>query len=90
MSRRIWRFELTKEEGDIVMPINAEIISVLPCEPRWPTINIWAVVNPMNKTEHRHLRVTLTGQSLPDRPLLFLTTFLFQGVIYHVFEDPKR
>lgn len=87
MNKTIWKFplELTFRQS-IVMPVGAEILTVqiqneIPC--------LWALVNPDEVVEFRHIEIFATGTRFYDIivPRKYISTFqMGKGqLVYHAF-----
>lgn len=86
---KIYKYPLElKDLNEIDMPEQAEILSVqiqngIPC--------LWAKVNTDYPEEKRAIRIIGTGNSInPCEPLVFITTYQFEGLVFHVFEIPNE
>lgn len=86
--KTIYKYQLeSKSLNEIELPEHAEILSVqiqndIPC--------LWAMVNTDYPIEKRGVRIFGTGEKInPLEPLIFIDTFQFMGLVFHVFEIDK-
>ena len=69
----------------IEMPINSNILTV---QMQKETPCIWAIVDPDNKPELRHIRIVGTGHPINNTMINYIGTFqMASGIlVWHVFE----
>lgn len=85
--KTIWKYELdaTKAEQSFAMKQGTQILDVqvqdgIPC--------MWALVDPMSRTEYRTFHLYSTGAPTKDEPGQYIGTFQLHGgsLVSHVFE----
>ncbi len=82
MRRTIWKFLV--KDGVVRMPRSGQILSVQ--RQGEEEINCWALVDPNEPAEDRHLRIYGTGHPVPDEPGTYLATVQDGSFVWHVFE----
>lgn len=85
----IHKFPLEQRNiNEVEMPEGAEILSV---QIQNGTLCLWAKVNTDYPEEKRAIRIIGTGNYInPCEPLVFITTYQFEGLVFHVFEIPNE
>lgn len=88
MKKQIWKFSLGEGSNTILMPKDAEILTV---QTQQLIPVIWALVDPNAEKEERHFEVFATGENIHcDMGIerKYINTFqIADGIlIYHLFE----
>ena len=87
--KTIYKYPLIIDDYQTLeMPQGAEILTIqiqkrIPC--------IWALVNPKQPKQKRHIRIAGTGHSVNDKVIEYIGTYQLYGgdIIFHVFEIDK-
>lgn len=83
--KTIWKYKLSEETSDILMPIGAKILTVAMQD---GSPHIWALVDPENSGSIRKIIVVGTGHPIPDcESRLYVGTYFDLGLVFHVFES---
>ena len=82
---RVWKFAIGDPESPISLPRGAEILSVAV---QRGVVCLWALVDPEQPREDRHLVVAGTGQDVPDERGRFLGTVLLADgdLVFHIWD----
>ncbi len=85
MSRQIWKYPVSGSCFTIQMPIGARVLSV---QNQHGRPQMWALVDPENKTEPREFTFYGTGHPTPRWPGEFIGTFQLDGgdLVFHLFD----
>lgn len=87
--KTIWKFKLSGETCNTLMPIGAKILTVAMQD---GSPHVWALVDPENSSSTRKIIVVGTGHSIKDygsRVTLpgYVGTYFDRGLVFHVFEE---
>jgi hypothetical protein len=80
--KTIFKYPVTSQDCTLKLPKGAEILTVklhgeFPC--------LWAVVNPKEKVEERHICIVGTGWDI-DEGMKYIETYIDGYFVWHVFE----
>jgi hypothetical protein len=77
----VWKFVV--DEGPVLIPKNAKILAI---HEQYPSICIWALVDPFAEKELRDFVVISTGSHFAQFGPYIGTVFTRGDLVYHVFE----
>lgn len=80
----IWKFPLEKPDNEILMPIQAEILTV---QMQNNVLVLWALVDPLQSIKKKRIfRVFATGEESQFDNFKYIGTFQQNWFVGHVFE----
>lgn len=84
--KTVWKFPIRGIENvSLQMPAGAQLLHAAL---QIGQLCVWALVDPTQKNEDRHLRIAGTGHAITEEIKQYLGTFQVSGgaLIFHVFE----
>lgn len=84
MTNVIWKFLLTDDAIELMMPEGAKILDAQDQAGTWC---LWAIVSPEKPRQKRKFRVFGTGHELPEGHFGYIGTIQQEPFVWHVFEE---